>query len=70
MPKVLCWVVGGWGCRGVYSWKGRLGGFLEIVTLGIGVAMVFAHEREVFWKLLLLSLNYFWKFSWDLELGE
>jgi len=48
MPKVLCWVVGGWGCHGVYSWKGRLGGFSEIVTLGIGVAMVFAHEREVF----------------------
>jgi hypothetical protein len=48
MPKVLCWVVGGWSCHGVYSRKGRLGGFSEIVTLGVRVVIVFAHEREVF----------------------
>jgi hypothetical protein len=46
MLKVLCWVVG--SCHGVYSWKGRFGGFLKIVTFGVGVAMVFIHEREVF----------------------
>jgi hypothetical protein len=25
----------------------RLGGFLKVVTLGVGVTMVFVHEKEV-----------------------
>jgi hypothetical protein len=27
--------------------KRRLGDFLKVVTLGVGVTMVFVHEREV-----------------------
>ncbi len=48
MLKVLCWVVGSWGLvTGRVFMKRRLGGFLKVVTLGVGVIMVFVHEREV-----------------------
>ncbi len=48
MPKVLCWVVGSWGSLPwCVSMKRRLGDFLKVVTLGVGVTMVFVHEREV-----------------------
>ncbi len=66
---LCCWEL---GLPCVYSWKGRLDSLLD-VTIGVVVAMVFAHERggwEVFWKLFPLSLNCFHKFSWDLGLDE
>ncbi len=52
MPKVLCRsyveFVGRWGLLvGCLSIKRRLGGFLKVVALGVGVTMVFVHEREV-----------------------
>ncbi len=48
MPKVLCWVVGSWGLViGRVFMKRRLGGFSKVVTLRVGVIMVFVHEREV-----------------------
>ncbi len=46
---------------------------MEVVTLGVVVAMVFAPKKggwEVFWKLFFVSLNCFHNFFWDLGLDE